>query len=198
MAETKRRRGKTIRAEHLREDMRGGGGAGITNPSGGGNIGQLPHEPTDKLRNKVRMLRALGNSQDIIAFACDVSVETLVKYYRTELELGVMEANAQVGAAIFQTALGEKVPCVACDRGVTGDNKKCRECHGTGQVWRLEPDTTAQIWWSKNRMNWTDRERIEHVGADGGPIITEQRNAGGDVKTRLLAIRERQKALPDR
>jgi hypothetical protein len=179
------------------KDMRGGGGGGITNPQGNGNIGQRPHEPTDKMRNKVRMLRALGNGQEAIAFACDVSVETLVKHYKSELELGQLEANAQVGASIFQTALGEKVPCLDCTNGVRDDNKRCRTCHGTGQVWRMEPNTTAQIWWSKNRMGWTDRERIEHVGDGGGPILTEQRSAAGDVHARLKAIRERQKITGD-
>jgi hypothetical protein len=171
------------------EDRRGGGGGEVMGRAGFGNP---PHERTDKMANKVRMLRALGNSQEAIAFACDVSSETLVRHYKPELELGQMEANAQVGAAIFQTALGEKVPCLDCTNGVREDHKKCRTCHGTGQVWRLEPNTTAQIWWSKNRMGWTDQQRIEHTGPDGGPIITEQRDAGRSVRNRLEAIRERQ------
>jgi hypothetical protein len=174
-------------------DKRGGGGAGITGRGSGGNIGNKAHVRTDEMANKVRMLRALGNSQEVIAFACDVSADTLTKYYKPELELGVMEANAQVGAAIFQTALGEKVLCLDCDDGLQKDGTKCPTCHATGKVWRLEPNTTAQIWWSKNRMGWTDRERIEHVGDGGGPIVTEQRNHGRDVHARLRAIRERQK-----
>lgn len=197
MAETKTR--SRVLAKTLRggEDTRGGGGAGITNKHGGGNIGQKPHERSDKIANKVRMLRALGNPQETIAFACDFSVETLVKYYKPELDLGAIEANAQMGAAIFQTGLGEKVPCLDCEGGRTTEGKKCRTCHATGTVWRLEPNTTAQIWWSKNRMNWTDRERIEVVGDGGGPVITEQRSAGTTIAERLAAIRERQKALPD-
>jgi hypothetical protein len=172
-------------------DKRGGGNA--AEGRNGGRIGNPPHERTDAMANKVRMLRALGNNQEVIAFACDVSVDTLAKHYKLELELGVMEANARVGAAIFNTALGEKVPCFDCDMGVTSNGGKCKTCHATGEVWRQEPNTTAQIWWSKNRMGWTDRERIEHVGDGGGPIVTEQRDSGRDVHARLAAIRERQK-----
>lgn len=171
-------------------------GAGITGTGGGGNIGRKAHQRTDEMANKVRMLRALGNNQEVIAFACDVSVDTLRKHYKAELELGQMEANAQVGAAIYSTALGEQVPCLDCEDGKDANGKKCKTCHATGKVWRLEPNTTAQIWWSKNRMGWTDRERIEHVGDGGGPIITEQQDSGRTVHQRLAAIRERQKLLP--
>lgn len=191
------KRGTHLTAKDLRGgvDKRGGGGAGITNPRGNGNIGNVAHQPTDELRNKVRMLVALGNSKDTIAFALDLGVSTLEKYYKLELELGKLEANARVGGAIFSSANGEKVPCVDCEGGRTADGGKCRTCHATGTVWRLEPNTTAQIWWSKNRMGWTDRERIEHVGDGGGPILHEQRDSGKSVHSRLLKIRERQHQL---
>jgi hypothetical protein len=195
-----KRRGQSFKADQARVEplKKGGGGGGITSPWGGGNIGQQPHVKTEKMANKVRMLRALGNSIEAIAFACDCSPETLGAHYKTELELGQLEANAQVGASIFQTALGEKVPCLDCEGGRRDDGKKCRTCHATGQVWRLEPNTTAQIWWSKNRMGWTDQQRIEHTGAGGGPILTEHVQSGRTVQDRLKAIRERQKALPDK
>jgi hypothetical protein len=32
-------------------------------------------------------------------------------------------------------------------------------------------DTTAQIWWTKSQMRWSERHEI--TGADGGPIKTE-------------------------
>lgn len=35
----------------------------------------------------------------------------------------------------------------------------------------MSGDTGAMIWWSKTQMKWT--ERIEHVGANGGPIKQE-------------------------
>jgi hypothetical protein len=31
-------------------------------------------------------------------------------------------------------------------------------------------DTTAQIWWTKTRMQWKDTSRLEHTGDGGGPI----------------------------
>lgn len=35
----------------------------------------------------------------------------------------------------------------------------------------MSGDTAAMIWWSKTQMKWS--ERIEHVGANGGPIKQE-------------------------
>jgi len=34
-------------------------------------------------------------------------------------------------------------------------------------------DTTAMIWWSKTQMKWTEVQRHELTGADGGPIQTQ-------------------------
>jgi hypothetical protein len=172
---------------------------GITGPNGGGNIGCEAHVWSPEIANKVRMLRALGNSHETIAFACDLHSQTVQKYYGAELQLGALEANHRVGAAIFHTALGEQVPCLDCQEtpGKDDKGKLCRTCHGTCHVWRLEPNTTAQIWWSKNRMNWTDQQKVELTGANGGPIITEQHNSESDVHQRLRLIRERQKQLGD-
>lgn len=178
-------------------ERRGGGGAGITGDGGGGNIGNVPHEWDAEIANKVRMLRALGNSHETIAFAVDLHANTVAKYYGPELSTGAMEANHRVGAAIYATALGEQVPCVACEDtpGKNAKGKMCSECHGTAYLWRVPPNTTAQIWWSKNRMNWTDQQKVELTGANGGPIITEQRDSASDVRSRLAQIRERQKKL---
>lgn len=33
-------------------------------------------------------------------------------------------------------------------------------------------NVTAQIWWTKSRMGWTDKLTVEHTGEGGGPIVT--------------------------
>jgi hypothetical protein len=39
-------------------------------------------------------------------------------------------------------------------------------------------DTTAMIWWSKTQMKWSETQRVEHTGKDGGAITM----AGVDLK----------------
>lgn len=34
-----------------------------------------------------------------------------------------------------------------------------------------EGDTTAMIWWSKAQMRWTETQRHENSGPDGGPQV---------------------------
>jgi hypothetical protein len=64
--------------------------------------GRPPHEPTEKSRAKVKALSAYGTPQEQIARALDIHRETLTKYYRDELDLGAIEANAKVAETLFQ------------------------------------------------------------------------------------------------
>lgn len=179
----------------------GGGNAVEVN---GGQIGQEEHEPTPRLRAKVELLAALGNSQEAIAFACDVAPNTLRKHYDAELMRGKMNVRERLGAAILQTACGEEGTCVDCEgHGALniddpGRATICGTCHGKGTVWVREPNPTAQVWASKNLMGWSDKARIEHTGDGGGPIVTEQRDAGQSIRQKLKAIRERQDAANDK
>lgn len=63
--------------------------------------GRPTHEPTEKTRAKVKALSAYGTPQEQIARALDIHRETLAKYYRDELDLGVIEANAKVAETLF-------------------------------------------------------------------------------------------------
>ena len=31
-------------------------------------------------------------------------------------------------------------------------------------------DTTAMIWWTKTQMKWSEPQKVEHTGKDGGPV----------------------------
>jgi hypothetical protein len=168
-------------------------GSNVVAPGGKGTLRSLPHEFSPAIARKVETLAALGLSQETIGFAVDLAPDTIRKYYRDQLDKGLLDANRRVGAAILTTALGERVECSKC-AGTGGTAEAvCGECGGTGEGkdWRREPNTTAQIWWSKNRMGWTDKERIEHVGDGGGAILHEQRSSGDIVRNKLLQIRKR-------
>lgn len=69
--------------------------------------GQPPHEPTEQDRAKVKALSAYGIPQEQIARVFDIDSKTLRLHYRDELDLGVIEANAQVAKTLFSQATKE-------------------------------------------------------------------------------------------
>jgi hypothetical protein len=66
--------------------------------------GLPPHVPTDETRAQVAALTSFGIQQDQIALYLEIDKKTLAKYYRRELDIGVMHANAKVAARLFETA----------------------------------------------------------------------------------------------
>src|SRR3954470_4786695 len=71
--------------------------------------GRPPHEPTDETRRLVEMMAGCGTPQMQIAPMVGISDETLRKYYRRELDPGLIEANPQVRQALFRQAIGGDV-----------------------------------------------------------------------------------------
>lgn len=63
--------------------------------------GRPPHEPTEKTRATVKAMSAYGIPQEQVARVLDIHSETLRIHYRDELDLGVIEANAQVAKTLF-------------------------------------------------------------------------------------------------
>ena len=64
----------------------------------------LKHKPTEENRKLVRTLSAVGITYEDIASKLNISTETLAKHYRTELDDGRIDANAQIGNSLFQNA----------------------------------------------------------------------------------------------
>ena len=63
------------------------------------------HEPTDENRKLVRGLAAVGVRHEDIAAKVDLSADTLVKYYKRELDDGRVDANAAVAKSLYQQAM---------------------------------------------------------------------------------------------
>lgn len=121
--------------------------------STGRKPGRPAFVPTDEERNTVENLAALGVPQEDMVrvirrpkgrakILAAISVDTLKAHFAEELNLGALKANAKVGRSIYDRAIDPKHP-----QGLT-----------------------AAIWWTKNRMGWTDRVAQEHTGKNGGPI----------------------------
>jgi len=68
--------------------------------------GRPPHEPTEALRKTVALHATVGSRQETIAEVLGISVDTLQRYYRSELDTSREKANAQVGGALYNKAIG--------------------------------------------------------------------------------------------
>ena len=98
------------------------------------------HKPTDKNREKVAELASYGVNQREIARSIKVNHSTLVKYYKDELDLGLVEANAKVASTLFNKAT---------DPEMTG------------------PSVTAAIFWLKTRARWRETNDLDITSSDG-------------------------------
>jgi hypothetical protein len=64
-------------------------------------MGNPAHEPTEKTRATVKAMSAYGIPQEQVARVLDIDSKTLRLHYRDELDLGVIEANAQIAKTLF-------------------------------------------------------------------------------------------------
>lgn len=64
----------------------------------------LEHKPTEENRTLVKTLSSYGVTYEDIALKLDISSDTLVKHYRRELDLGRIEANANISQKLYQQA----------------------------------------------------------------------------------------------
>ena len=62
------------------------------------------HIPTEENQKLVRTLAAVGITHEDIASKLDISSDTLVKYYKKELDDGRIDANASIAQTLFQQA----------------------------------------------------------------------------------------------
>ena len=66
--------------------------------------GRPPHLPNADTRNRVYILSTVGTRHEDIASVLSISHDTLVKYYKEELDKGRIEANASVAETLFKQA----------------------------------------------------------------------------------------------
>ena len=87
------------------------------------------------------------------------------------LKRGKAEADAVIAASLFHRAKGYEHEAVKIMQfeGQSYEHKF---------IEHYPPDTTAAIFWLKNRQPdyWRDKTQHEHSGKDGGPIETREAN----------------------
>jgi len=143
-----------------------------TNPSQKKNNGGRPPLYESIYAEQVYKLCWHRNmTDDELANAFGVSVSSIEKWTREQPEFkrakkkGKDKADDKVVYSLFQRATGYSHPDI--DIRVVD-----HELVITDIVKHYPPDTTACIFWLKNRQreNWKDVHRQEHTGAGGGPI----------------------------
>lgn len=121
------------------------------------------HQPTAQNRTYVELLTACGIPQAAIAGLMGISVPTLTAHYRDELDFGKQKMLGQVGATLFQGAIGR--PARFDETG----NKLQAE---------LKPNMAAAMFIMKCQGGWKETHVVEHVDPTAG--ATERLNAALD------------------
>ena len=75
-------------------------------------VGRPSYEPTPKEREQVKTLAGLGIQHTDIAKVIGISAPTLRKHFAQELEVGHIQANAQVAQSLFRAATAKDKPSV--------------------------------------------------------------------------------------
>lgn len=99
--------------------------------------------PTDAERKQVEALSGYGLPMEQIAVLVRNGIH--IDTLRTHFQQQLGTGKAKANAQVGKTLF---------QRAISGD-------------------TTAMIWWSKTQMKWTEVQRHELTGADGGPIQTQ-------------------------
>ena len=124
-----------------------------------------------------------GATNPEIAGVLGVSHETLNQWCKKYPELsdalkcGKAEADSKVETSLYQRAIGYEY--IERKEFISPSGQKRFEI----SYKFIPPDTTAQIFWLKNRRpdEWRDKQQQEITGKDGGPI-EHQINVPEEVK----------------
>jgi hypothetical protein len=133
--------------------------------------GRPPHQPTDADRAKVKALSAYGIPQEQIARAFDIDSKTLRLHYRNELDLGVIEANAQVAKTLWQQAVGGNIgAAIWWTKSRMGWKEKHDvEYSGTITVATALNAATERLKTLGGDIQLNDPERVEDNGSECKP-----------------------------
>lgn len=133
--------------------------------------------PTDYKKEYVELVFnycLLGAKNTQLAEIFEITEITLHNWMKTHpqffnaIKAGRAEADAKVTSSLYRKALGYErdeieLKVVSCGNGTSEVEKvKIKKFY--------PPDTTAAIFWLKNRRPKDWRDRVEHTGEDGNPI----------------------------
>ena len=126
---------------------------------------------------QARKICELGATDQEIADFFDVDVRTIYRWkhdypeFCQALKAGKDVADERVERSLYQKATGYEQDEVK----IFMPSGAPEPVYAPFRA-KIAPDTTAAIFWLKNRKpaEWRDMSRTEHVGPDGGPIAFER------------------------
>lgn len=135
--------------------------------------GGRPSEYTDVTATQAEKLALLGATDQEIADFFGVDVRTIYRWkldhseFCQALKSGKEVSDERVERSLYQRAIGYE----------QDDVKIFMPANAEAPVYapyraRIAPDTTAAIFWLKNRrsQDWRDKRETELTGSGGGPI----------------------------
>lgn len=145
--------------------------------------GGRPSGYKPEFAKQTEKLCELGATDEEVADFFEVSVRTVYRWQAQHAEFchalkaGKVAADERVERSLYHKAVG-----------YTFDSEKVFQFQGV--VVRapvkehVPPDTTAAIFWLKNRRPdlWRDRQQLEHTGKDGGAIELQNVSARDRAK----------------
>ena len=157
--------------------------------------GGRPTDYRDDYAEKAQKLAKLGATDAEVADFFGVNVSTIHRWkhahpeFCNALKAGKQEADARVERALYHRAVGYDQEAVKIFMPAGAE-----EPVYAPYTERIAPDTTAAIFWLKNRKpeEWRDKTINELTGKDGEPIKTEEvGNGAAKLAAYLEAIRSR-------
>lgn len=138
-----------------------------------------PYKPefVEKALKHCRAGATLRELAQIFGVHVDTICEWKLKYpeFSEAIKVGKSTADDRVEHALYNRAAGYSFDSEKIFVSKTGKVTRVKT------VEHIAPDTTAQIFWLKNRRpdKWRDRQQHEVSGPDGGAIKTEVDLASG-------------------
>lgn len=140
--------------------------------------GGRPAKYKDTFAKQAEKLCVLGATDEDLADFFEVSVRTIIRWkseheeFCQALKVAKEEADNRVERSLYQRAVGYSF-----------DSEKVFNYQG--EIVRAQtrehcpPDTTAQIFWLKNRRpeQWRDKHDVEHSGSIGISELTDEQLA---------------------
>ncbi len=119
-----------------------------------------------------------GLTDEQIANNLGISKDTFYKYkkehtdFSDSLKRGKEIVDYQVENALLKRALGYQYKEITTERVYNTKKEKYEMVVTKEVVKEVQPDTTAQIFWLKNRKpkEWRDKQQIEHSGEINNPF----------------------------
>jgi len=120
--------------------------------------GRNPFEPTETERKQVEALSGYGLPLEQIAVLVRKSIS--VETLTTHFKEELISGKAKANSQVGRTLFQK----------ATGG------------------DTTAMIWWTKTQMKWSETQKVEHTGKDGGAIALSSVDLKGLNDTELAQM----------